>query len=114
MLHRRRAGNYYECRQSLHVARAADDFSRMKKLGSTLIALICLALATTLAAFAEDAASPIGTWVTQKGGAHIQIKDCGGKLCGTIVWLKNPLDKNGKDSVDSKNPDPSLQTRKLM
>ena len=86
----------------------------MKKFASILIAFVWLALATLPAAFAEDAASPIGTWVTGKGGAHIQIKDCGGKLCGTIVWLKNPLDKNGKDSVDSKNPDPSLRTRKLL
>jgi len=35
-------------------------------------------------------------------------------MCGTIVWLKDPLGDDGKDAVDSKNPDPSLRTQKLV
>jgi uncharacterized protein (DUF2147 family) len=88
--------------------------TQMKRIRLAFVILVGIALATAPVALAQDAPTPIGTWVTQKGGAHIQIKDCGGKLCGTIVWLKNPLDKNGKDSVDSKNPDPTLRTRKLL
>ena len=86
----------------------------MKRILLAFVTVVWIALAISPEAHAQDAPTPIGTWVTQKGGAHIQIKDCGGKLCGMIVWLKNPLDKNGKDSVDSNNPDPSLRTRKLM
>jgi uncharacterized protein (DUF2147 family) len=86
----------------------------MKNSILILFALVGLALATAPAAFTEDAATPVGTWVTEKGGAHIQIKDCGGTLCGTIVWLKNPHDKDGKDSVDSNNPEASLRSRKIM
>jgi uncharacterized protein (DUF2147 family) len=86
----------------------------MKRIRLAFVILVWIALATSPVAHGQDAPTPIGTWVTQKGGAHIQIKDCGGKLCGTIVWLKNPLDKNGKDSVDSKNPDQTLRTRKLL
>ena len=86
----------------------------MKRLSLAFGTSVLITLAMSLATLGQDAPTPIGTWVTQKGGAHIQIKDCDGKLCGTIVWLKNPLDKNGKDSVDSNNPDPSLRTRKLI
>ena len=57
--------------------------------------------------------TPIGVWATAGGESHVKIEDCGGKLCGTIIWLKEPLNKEGKDDVDSENPDPSLRTRKL-
>ncbi|HYK66264.1 MAG TPA: DUF2147 domain-containing protein [Patescibacteria group bacterium] len=86
----------------------------MKRLSLVFIALISISFAASIAALAQDAPTPVGTWVTEKGGAHIQIKDCGGTLCGTIVWLKNPHDKDGKDSIDSKNPEPGLRSRKIM
>lgn len=34
--------------------------------------------------------SPIGTWVDHSGEGAVEITDCGGKLCGRVVWLKNP------------------------
>jgi uncharacterized protein (DUF2147 family) len=58
--------------------------------------------------------TPVGTWATSDAKSHIQIKECGGKLCGTIVWLKEPLDEHGKDQLDSENPDPRLRTRKIL
>ncbi len=60
------------------------------------------------------AASPVGVWLTKNGRSHVQIYDCGGKLCGKIVWLKEPNDKNGKPKVDSKNPDKAKRSRKLL
>jgi uncharacterized protein (DUF2147 family) len=86
----------------------------MRNLTLAFFAIVCFALATSQSAIAQDSPSPAGTWVTGGGGAHVQIKDCGGKLCGTIVWLKNPHDKNGQDSIDSNNPDESLRTRKIL
>ena len=38
------------------------------------------------------AADPAGMWLTQGGNSRIRIADCGGALCGTIVWLKEPND----------------------
>jgi uncharacterized protein (DUF2147 family) len=35
-------------------------------------------------------------------------------LCGTIVWLKDPLGDDGKPAVDSKNPDPGLRSQRLV
>ena len=36
------------------------------------------------------AADPAGVWLTQGGNSRIRVADCGGALCGTIIWLKEP------------------------
>ena len=60
-------------------------------------------------------AAPIGTWLTQKGDAHIRISYCGKALCGTVVWLKDPYDhKTGKPPVDEQNPDSRLRRRLIL
>ncbi|MEJ2374910.1 MAG: DUF2147 domain-containing protein [Pseudolabrys sp.] len=62
-----------------------------------------------------DAASPTGTWLTQKGDAHIRISHCGKALCGTVVWLKDAIDPaTGKPPVDGRNPDPRKRGRKIF
>jgi uncharacterized protein (DUF2147 family) len=33
------------------------------------------------------AAGPIGTWIDHTGRGAVEIADCGGSLCGRIVWL---------------------------
>ncbi len=33
--------------------------------------------------------SPVGTWIDHSGEGAVEISDCGGKLCGTVVWLKS-------------------------
>jgi len=58
--------------------------------------------------------TPIGVWATDDGESRIQIEECGNELCGKIIWLKDPFEKNGTDAVDSENPDPRLRTRKLI
>ena len=36
-------------------------------------------------------------------------------LCGTVAWLRDPVDaKTGQPPVDSKNPNTSLRTRKIL
>ena len=42
------------------------------------------------------------------------FKDRNGKYYGEIVWLKDPLEDDGSEKVDDKNPDPKLQNRKIM
>ena len=49
---------------------------------------VMFATAHTGAALAGG--SPIGTWIDHSGEGAVEISDCGGKLCGRIVWLKNP------------------------
>ena len=72
-----------------------------------------LAAPTAARAGAVDP-TPVGTWLTERGGAHVKVANCGGKLCGSIVWLKEPLNAHGQPKVDSKNPDESLRSRKIL
>lgn len=85
---------------------------------ASVISLLSLALAVSPAragdANASIPPSPIGVWATEKGSAHVKIEDCGGKLCGSLIWLKEPLNQQGKDKIDSHNPDPTLRTRKIL
>ena len=61
------------------------------------------------------AADPNGTWLTQTGTSRIRVADCGGALCGTIVWLKEPNDpETGKPKTDKNNSDASRRSRPLI
>ena len=44
------------------------------------------------------APSPLGVWIDQSGRGAVEITDCGGKLCGRLVWFKDP--NNGKDGCN--------------
>ena len=57
---------------------------------------------------------PSGTWIMQNGKVTVRVSNCGGDLCGTIVNLKRPLDKNGKPKLDKENPDSSLRGRPVI
>ena len=64
---------------------------------------------------AEPANGPIGIWLTQAGDAKVRINHCGVGLCGTIVWLKDPIDRaTGKPQVDDKNTNQSLARRPII
>lgn len=75
-----------------------------------------LALAPLLAAGTALAApaDPSGTWLTEDGRARIRIEKCGAtqeNLCGYVVWLKVPLNDEGKPRIDFKNPDAKKRER---
>jgi uncharacterized protein (DUF2147 family) len=44
---------------------------------------------------AAAAASPVGVWMDHTGRGAVEITDCGGKLCGRIVWLKDARHNDG-------------------
>ena len=54
-----------------------------------------------------------GLWRTEHGDAHIEIAPCDDHYCGTVVWLKEPLDDQGEIRRDPKNKDPALRDRLL-
>ena len=54
-------------------------------------------------------------WLTQTGNSRIRVADCGGALCGTIIWLKEPNDPDtGKPKTDKNNSDASKRSRPLI
>jgi uncharacterized protein (DUF2147 family) len=68
-----------------------------------------------LFASAALAANPEGTWLSQDGGTKVHVTNCGGKLCGTVVWLNKPIDAvTGKPKTDKLNPDPQKRARPLL
>jgi len=64
------------------------------------------------AAFAQSL-SPLGIWMNEEKEARFEIFKCGDKLCGKIVWLKDP-NRNGKPKTDINNPDKKLQSRPVL
>jgi uncharacterized protein (DUF2147 family) len=86
-------------------------------LGKTFSASVLAAVLTVLASsqvFAQSA-SVVGTWLTEKGDARINVTKCGAVICGRIAWLREPIDpQTGKPQVDDKNPNPALATRRLI
>lgn len=76
--------------------------------------LVLLALSAAGAARAPDAPPGVaGTWLDQSGRAGITIAPCGEKLCGSITWLRAPLDDQGHKKTDIHNSDTALQARPL-
>ena len=61
------------------------------------------------------AADPTGTWYTGDKDSQVRITNCGGALCGTLVWLKEPNDPaTGHPKTDKNNADASKQSRPLL
>ena len=76
----------------------------VKKMKKTIVSLVL-----TLMSLVGYAQSVTGKWVTEGGDSQVEIYQNGDKLSGKIVWLKA-----GDGKLDSKNPDKSLQSRKLV
>ena len=60
------------------------------------------------------AADVSGVWLTDKADAHIRMARCGASFCGTIIWLKETKDADGRPLVDVKNPDPAKRSHPLI
>ena len=54
--------------------------------GVVLVGLASMAIAPALAA------DPFGDWLTGDKKGKVRMINCGGALCGVLVWLEEPLD----------------------
>jgi uncharacterized protein (DUF2147 family) len=78
-------------------------------------ATLAFCLLGLLGSSASMAADPKGSWLTEGGKSKIRIADCGGALCGTIEWLKEPNDpETGRPKTDKNNADTGKRTRPLI
>lgn len=72
-------------------------------------------LAALLLSHAASAAPPYGVWASQKRDVRVRLNNCGGKICGTLVWLQQEIDpKTGRLKTDHLNPDPAKRGRALI
>jgi uncharacterized protein (DUF2147 family) len=78
--------------------------------------LLLLLAATVMAGLADprtaSAEGPQGVWLVD-GEAAVEIFNCGGVICGRLLWLQAPHDAEGQPKRDNKNPDPALRQRQL-
>ena len=59
----------------------------------------------------------LGLWTTDKGKGRVEIVKCAAPkqgLCGTIVWISEPNDKQGKPQTDQANKNASLRNRPII
>jgi len=77
---------------------------------ATIVVIGCASIARPALA-----ASPLGTWYTADKDSQVRIANCGGAICGTLVWLKVPNDPaTGRPKLDKHNADATKQTRPLL
>jgi uncharacterized protein (DUF2147 family) len=84
--------------------------------------LLRIAITIVMLAFGGQAGAaapldPSGTWLVEDGRARIRLERCGPsreRICGFIVWMKEPADKRGQPYRDKENPDPDKRARALL
>ena len=86
----------------------------MDRLFSLVRCLFVIGLLLPFTSVAVQAADPIGLWLTSDGEAKIRITRCEKGICGTIVWLKEPNDTDGKPKTDRENVDQDLKKRPML
>lgn len=88
------------------------QFSNLKTAAMAAAVL----LSSSLIAGAQAATPAAGTWLSADGGTKVRVSECGGnKLCGKVVWLNEPIDREtGKPKTDKRNADPAKRSRPLI
>ncbi len=87
----------------------------MKIFRIAVSAVACAAALALMWVAPALAADPFGTWLTEDKKAQIRVVNCGGALCGNIVWLQEPIDpETNKPKTDKNNPDATKRSRPLL
>lgn len=82
----------------------------MKRMSAAVLGL-CVSLWSGLA----FAGAPLGVWISEDGGVKVRLANCGGSLCGHVVWLREANDRRtGAIKTDKLNPDPAKRSRPLI
>ncbi len=83
----------------------------LKKIPLIFLCLTCFGLNKAVSQPISDTDKIIGEWESGSGKARIKISKYGDKYSGKIIWLKEPLYKDGKTTKrDTKNPDETKRT----
>jgi uncharacterized protein (DUF2147 family) len=83
-------------------------------------AFLATVLLTATTAFGAGPSNILGSWKTEGGSSQLEFFKCGDKICGKVIWVKEPnyiSNKDGpvgKTKVDRKNPNPALRSRPIL
>jgi len=86
----------------------------MKKHILLLAGILFSSLTFFASAQAVQSDDIVGLWETGSGKARVNIIKSGNYFYGRIVWLKEPLNEEGKPKVDKNNPDESKRSTPLL
>ncbi|EMO04533.1 PF09917 family protein [Leptospira interrogans serovar Icterohaemorrhagiae str. Verdun HP] len=88
---------------------------------SKLIAILFAFVLISTPAFAGEEDAILGKWWNKEKDAQVDVHKCGAKICGKIVWLKEPTypadskeGTPGSPKIDVHNKDESLRTRPIL
>jgi uncharacterized protein (DUF2147 family) len=71
--------------------------------------------AVIIASTTAIASDPNGVWLSADGRVKVRVTNCDGALCGTVVWLKEPLDaQTQRPRTDKLNPDVNKRDRPML
>ena len=91
---------------------------RPRKVASwTTLAFAAAVFAGPCAALADGATSPEGIWYTKNQESIIRVHACADHadaFCGTLVWLKEPSEKDGSAKLDQYNPDAGKRSKPII
>jgi len=76
-----------------------------------------LAILMSIGAASAQDANLLGVWWTDKNKGRVEIVKCAAPkqgLCGTIIWISEPNDKEGKPQTDKGNKNVSLRNRPII
>lgn len=95
---------------------SADGFAPVRSpLGAVTGTLLAGMFAILIAPAGSAQANDLGTWLTTDRKAKVELRECGGTgLCSEIVWLKEPVDENGKPWRDILNQDTTKRGRPII
>jgi uncharacterized protein (DUF2147 family) len=80
------------------------------KLIISLLSILTLGHASAY----QPADAILGTWYTEENKAQIEIYEENGVYSGKIVWLKEPLNEQGKPKTDKENSNKALRSRPII
>ena len=91
--------------------------NRLTRIGAVARLLSTFTVGLVALTSAGYAARPEqGVWLNDTGEGAVEIYICtdnANRLCGRIVWLKEPLNAEGKPKRDRYNPAPENQNRPI-
>ena len=68
----------------------------MRNLVKVGLASAAAAAALSLSGGVFAADSPLGVWIDHTGRGAVEITDCGGALCGKVVWVADQANLCGR------------------
>ena len=90
--------------------------TRVRLLAPAVLAAFALATGSAVAQAPSPTLMEAGVWVNDVGDGAVELYICQDKasrLCGRIVWLKEPLNAEGVPKHDRYNPKAEMQNRPI-